>query len=450
MKISNIKIFDYQQFKNFELDLTYPKGHEKAGQPLDKVCLIGQSGTGKTTILKIIREKLSKQSWNPSHEDLKSRSIYEIVTMANSIKYFWLKNEDNYWSFKDDNTFTEELYKEYWKHKELNLIYFPAEYIDKVHQILIKKNINSPISFSTSLAEIENDIKVNEEKIAYEAKRKKYYDFENDNVLEIWKEILKEISDYRLQRLNFAQELVEIKRPKDLLQKVEQWQKDNENPLKDLAKVLNPILNKFQLEIDIEPKFKSLEELNYIQIKSINGDPVPRNGWSTGTKQITDTAIPLYKLNTKETIVLFDEPERSLYPDLQRMIIPYYTKTLAPDAQFFFATHSPVIASSFEPWEIVELEFDENGYVQRKLYYEGENHIDNYTIDPRYLRWDSILELMFDVEEDGNSDFRVPKLMELATLEKQLQQMANGNGEKKILWNKYKKLAQLLDWQIDN
>ncbi len=29
MKISKIKISKYHQFEDFELDLTYPKGHEK-------------------------------------------------------------------------------------------------------------------------------------------------------------------------------------------------------------------------------------------------------------------------------------------------------------------------------------------------------------------------------------------------------------------------------------
>ena len=56
MKISRIEIKNFHQFQNFELDLTCPKGHEKAGQPLDKVCFIGQSGTGKTTLLKICKE----------------------------------------------------------------------------------------------------------------------------------------------------------------------------------------------------------------------------------------------------------------------------------------------------------------------------------------------------------------------------------------------------------
>ncbi len=51
MKVSHIYIKDYHQFKDFELDLTYPAGHPKAGKPLDKVCIIGQSGTGKTSLL---------------------------------------------------------------------------------------------------------------------------------------------------------------------------------------------------------------------------------------------------------------------------------------------------------------------------------------------------------------------------------------------------------------
>ena len=37
MKISKITIKDYNQFKNFTIDLTYPTGHSKAGEPLEKV-----------------------------------------------------------------------------------------------------------------------------------------------------------------------------------------------------------------------------------------------------------------------------------------------------------------------------------------------------------------------------------------------------------------------------
>ena len=54
MKLSQLHIQHYRQFDDLKLDLTYPEGHEKAGQPLDKVCFIGQSGTGKTTLLRFV------------------------------------------------------------------------------------------------------------------------------------------------------------------------------------------------------------------------------------------------------------------------------------------------------------------------------------------------------------------------------------------------------------
>ncbi|HEY8895707.1 MAG TPA: AAA family ATPase, partial [Niastella sp.] len=54
MKISRIVIKDFHQFRDLDLELTYPLGHAKAGLPLEKVCFIGQSGSGKTTLLELI------------------------------------------------------------------------------------------------------------------------------------------------------------------------------------------------------------------------------------------------------------------------------------------------------------------------------------------------------------------------------------------------------------
>ncbi len=55
MKLLGIYIYDYLQFKDFELDFTYPKSHPKAGKPLDKICFIGRNGTGKSNLLNIIQ-----------------------------------------------------------------------------------------------------------------------------------------------------------------------------------------------------------------------------------------------------------------------------------------------------------------------------------------------------------------------------------------------------------
>ena len=50
MKITKLYIHDFQQFRDFELDFTDPK----TGLPLERVCLIGRNGTGKSTLLSLM------------------------------------------------------------------------------------------------------------------------------------------------------------------------------------------------------------------------------------------------------------------------------------------------------------------------------------------------------------------------------------------------------------
>ena len=58
MKLKKLKINSHHHLKDLEFDFTYPNGHPKAGQPLDKICFIGQSATGKTKILKQILDNV--------------------------------------------------------------------------------------------------------------------------------------------------------------------------------------------------------------------------------------------------------------------------------------------------------------------------------------------------------------------------------------------------------
>jgi len=63
MKIQNLEIRNYKQFTDLKLDLIYPKGHTKEGQPLDKICIIGQSGTRSFSYnFKLIIRNLSRIS----------------------------------------------------------------------------------------------------------------------------------------------------------------------------------------------------------------------------------------------------------------------------------------------------------------------------------------------------------------------------------------------------
>ncbi len=429
MKISRIEIKDFHQFQNFELDLTYPKGHEKAGEPLDKVCFIGQSGTGKTTLLNICEEIIKYISkLYTSNVSKAVRNTFRI-TLPQRARFSDFKIHIT----QDSKYYFDIHYPKNWNSGKLKYM------IDE-----FKKQHNHLLTFK------DNDA------------RSKIQE-ESQNIVEInllqkenyWKSLKEKIvkhanekSKYRIE-ISRAAENGDSDLLKEKVAQLKEWEKENPNPLSDLASnFLNPILEQFGLKTKID--LDSLAEAEFINLLDKNGNLVPQNVWSTGTKQVVFKVLPLYISKPESAIILIDEPENSLYPNIQTKIIDHYLR-LAPTCQFFVATHSPIIAASFEPWEIVELKFDENGNVYREKYYKGENDIKNYHINPRYYKYGTVLKEIFDLDQEGpDSDFRNKQMMEASRLEVQIKRL-NEEGKKEEamkLYKKYKELASKLDWEV--
>lgn len=426
MKISKIKISDFHQFKNLTIDLTYPKGHEKEGKPLDKVCFIGQSGTGKTKLLELIPKFVAGYN-TPLLNKIGTESVLNVVEMnmvfgdrnEYSVRIYFEKdekkeagftrlwsdtlNKGNRMEFKEFFAF----FKDEWTQKSATkVIYFPA-------------NLNYEI-------DVENEGKLN-------LNTKLIIDFSKEKVSTVWSVVLEKIKLYQEQEIKIKlelfnqleQDLEELNSLNDVEKAfsiIKEWKKNVFNPVQDVAKnCLNELLKSFNLRVKTKLDFKSKEDIGFIKIEDFEGNEIPNGLWSTGTKQIILSSLPLYLLKPRNTIILFDEPEHSLYPDMQRLVVDYYA-SLTDNCQFFYSTHSPIIASNFEPWEIVELKFGKNGQVYRELYFQGENHIDNYKWNPKYMRWDDILQRIFDLESDG-SPLRREKLDELARLNVKLKKL---------------------------
>jgi ABC-type lipoprotein export system ATPase subunit len=452
MKVKELYIKKYHQFEDFHLNLTYPKGHKKAGQPLDKVCFIGQSGTGKTSLLEILKEFMipimesTSGNLNPlgvgvsdnygninfnielGDKEFKVNFLDAIQESPTSgFFYTYINSSLHYFYFGDVNP-------------NFKFFNFPSEMnLPKKQRNKIKKDDGN--ASETSLID------------------EPWIDFEYYDISQIWKTINEAIIQDRELEIKRSLEISKILRnpkvSKTELDKAtddfRKWREETPNPIQDLAdNYLDKIIGRFNLKVKTELDFEKKEDIETIKIQQKNGKDIPFEALSTGTKQVILTALPLYSLKPKDSIVLFDEPERSLYPDIQAEIVKFYTG-MAPKCQFFFATHSPLVASSFEPWEIVELKFNpETGNVYQELYYDPakERHIDNYTIDPRYLRWDGILKKVFDLEKEGN-DMRVSELVKLATIESQLKNNHLSPAEKKEKFEEYKKLANLLNWDLN-
>ena len=450
MKLTELHIKDYNQFEDFKLDLTYPEGHRKAGQALDKVCFIGQSGTGKTSLIELLIEailltaKLSDYTFhkqenkaysiNLTKNNKRLHSTQKLTLRYNNSIELLLEQNENYknqdsnendeipFFIKVDNITLDILE---FLQNTFNIIGFPCDsdsYVENISRDFLKI---FPIALT-----------------------------EGSNLKTTWALINKSIIEDRELEIKKSLEISKaLQNPKltneDILKAREEffnWRKNSPNPIVDLAEnFLDRILNRFNLKVKTELDFERKEDIETIKIQTRQGEDIPFDALSTGTKQVILTALPLCSLKPEKAIILFDEPERSLYPDIQKEIVDFYT-SMAKDSQFFFATHSPLIASSFEPWEIVELKFNEKGKVYQEKYYEGEKHVDNYTINPQYLTWTGILQKVFDLNDEGNQE-RDKQLIKIATLERQLDKISD-SALKLEKVNEYVKLATLLNWEL--
>ncbi|HEV8084816.1 MAG TPA: AAA family ATPase [Chitinophagaceae bacterium] len=358
MKLKSLHIDSYRHLENIDFDFTYPKGHEKAGKPLEKICIIGQSATGKTSILELIKNsifqidsiKVINDEYIFHHFQLDfngqigySYNHQNLTITKNSISL----NEHKYENIPQANGTITNLFT-----TDLRLLYLSTEIISKeVINILNQNPIN--ISTEVSIDKYSGFLKSNKDS-------NYVFEFIQDINTEIWFSLLYKILDYRKRFTQMASELINkgaIGDINKLNKQYSNWSETNPNPLTEFANYFNPMLSRLNLEID-------LVNTEYtIPVKSkIKDEIVPISGLSTGTKGLLLSMFPLYELDTREAIILMDEPERSLFPDIQIDLLSHY-QNLAPEAQFIIATHSPFIAAAFEPEERFILYFNEEGNV---------------------------------------------------------------------------------------
>jgi predicted ATP-dependent endonuclease of OLD family len=335
MKLKHLRIGDYRHLKDLDFDFTYQSG-EKKGQTLEKICFIGQSATGKTSILELIKIQVFKQWFDKNKKE-----------QLDSSKDWYSNQFDKLKS----TTLTLDRQKE-----QSKLFIFPSELLSESNYQNFTKSISTSEvkgkQLMINLANNENEI--------YLAKHSlENYPTIDLHELDFWPEINKELIEYRAKFTQKITELFGNDVSNEAVSLLNDWKTKNPSPLDELSqKCLNPIFKKFNLEVDTK------DTSSLVVLKPINKEKgVPANALSTGTKQILMTALPIFALPTEENIIMIDEPERSLYPDIQIGLMDYY-QGLAPKAQFIIATHSPFIAAAFEPDERFILYFDNKGDVK--------------------------------------------------------------------------------------
>jgi len=362
MKISKLHIDSHFHLENISFDFSYPEGHVKFGQPLEKICFIGQSATGKTKILELIKKSVIKLD---SLEIANNQSLFpsfnnEIEEFSFEGDIIFIHDNENLGIVKEGILKGDKLFKsdlvgsgtiEKLIKSGVKLLYLSSD-------IISKEAINI---FNQNPADISSNLESKKIETFHRLYKESYiYQFVQNIDEKAWYSLLSDILEYRKKFTQMASELISRGAIGDIRKlniEFERWALNNVNPLTKFASYFNPLLERLNLEVDlVNTEFS-------IPIKSkVNDDIVPVSGLSTGTKALLLSIFPLYQLDTHDAIILIDEPERSLFPDMQIDLIENY-KNIAPNAQFIVATHSPFIAASFEPAERFILYYDENGKV---------------------------------------------------------------------------------------
>lgn len=417
MKLQGLHIDSYKHLQNIDFIFTYPHGHKDAGKPLNKICIIGQSATGKTSVLELIKDNYevldsletvnNKNLW--TRKDLNFKGNIEYLFEDGALKIFEdkaVKAGKEYVMGGTGGTIGHLV------SKPMKLLYLSSEIISKESISIFNKN---PLNIVSELAaELSKYISANKNP---RSKREYMYEFVQSIDEVVWFKLLSKILDYRKRFTQMASELInkgaigDISR---LNKEYAKWSKDNENPLELFANYFNPILKKLNLEIDLVNTEYS------IPVKSkIKDEVIPISSLSTGTKGLLLSMFPLFELDTKESIILLDEPERSLFPDMQIDLITHY-QNLAPQAQFIVATHSPFIAASFEPEERFILYFDEKGEVAVR---RGESPIGD---DPNDI-------LRNDFNVDYYNDFGKKAYQQYLDLKRKVSQETEKEKKKELI-----------------
>jgi predicted ATP-dependent endonuclease of OLD family len=370
MQLKHLKIKSHFHLEDIEFDFTYPKEHAKAGKPLEKICLIGQSATGKTKILELI-EGIVKYSRELELAD--DGNLWVTFNLLADCE-FKLNIKDKNLVFKDRKLYCNDKLVNKSEKTSASVTKFIEEGIKLVSissDLISESNIKIFDSNPLEIALFDDYQKFIKNELSFlEFTDKKWIKKYASNVdLNDWARLIYEIVEYRKKFHELATSLLTKGNVADfekLNKEYAKWSKDNINPLEEFADFFNPVLNKLNLEVH-------LSNSEYpIPLKSkVNDNIIPVSGLSTGTKGLLLSMLPLFQLNTNDAMILIDEPERSLFPDMQVGLMEHY-QNIAPNAQFIIATHSPFIAAAFEPEERFILYFDNEGKVKVR---KGESPI---------------------------------------------------------------------------
>lgn len=385
MKICSIHIKGFQQFNDTFLDFTNPE----TGEPAEKICFIGKNGTGKSTLLNLINECL------PNIVNYEVSKIpfllIKLQIPVGLINLLYTQVKGHVLVFVGDidsnSVWQDMLTKPYDKQGIENSLRILEKHKVSVFEntdlsMAIDFNNNSVDQFIYSPAESLNNSYYTVKDVpdtSLDQALGLYKDFpfhhivSDENVSEFWQTLIYHIKNRENEREEFENLPENINKTKKQL--IEEFSNRNPKILGCIAQLWNKILDKAGLEFDIENARNPIQLTDnlkaYIRLKG-SKETIPYNQLSKGIRNFIFRMGHIYSLYFNREIhkgfLLIDEPENSLFPDFLYDLVETYQELIIDrndenNTQIFMATHNPIIAAQFEPYERIVLEWNEHGCV---------------------------------------------------------------------------------------
>lgn len=380
MKLAQVYLQDLQSFKNFQLDLTYPEGHPRAGKAMDRICLLGRNGAGKSNLVGILIEYLRGLMRYKSKTlvivklEVGDRFIYS-VNINNTVLFFnesietepeWMvdlmrdqaftmafnrKYEQFCIGFDED----QELFDTLWMDNNTGdlLLHQPADYA----RDLTLKLVGPPPTKGHEAESLGHSFPF-------------FNELSPERCSEFWALLIYRIAKRSADRWAFLSSPENKGKPAEILEK--QFEAANPPILPRLAALWEPYLSPLGLDLALEQAevpSHYRERLGLGLCRKADRSKVEFGQIGTGLRHLLfrlGHVLALYNGQpARSGFVFLENPEANLHPELQQGLIGQYA-ALCGGSQLFVSTHSALIAGQFAPEERIVLVRDACGNVDTR------------------------------------------------------------------------------------
>lgn len=359
IRIRRIYLADFQQFRDTLLDFRGPNG--KAS---DRICLIGRNGTGKSTVLRLIWGFLKEGSTRAPDlgavvfEFENADGIHVWGRIAGRHRAHMAKDVGNSYDF---GLFRDVL----WQLAEPEGQWFQSQNL-----IVGDLRVFCPSEASENLGLAIDEVPPTSLNAALQLDKlnQREHLISSETISTMWTTLILRIQKREVARQTYENAPESLDKTKRQL--VEEFNAAHPDVLEALATLWNRILEPAGLEFDFQnatiPAQLSENLEAYIRRRD-SKERVPYNALSTGIRDFLFRLGHLFLLYFQQPVesgfVLVDEPENSLFPDFLFDLVETYDQIVGKNTQLFMATHSPIVAAQFEPWQRIILDWDEDAFV---------------------------------------------------------------------------------------